>query len=400
MTQSLEISPFIKQSFRGRCVFCFITIIPAITIFYYLQVTPFLYAIFIAQGLVWPYVALQIAKRSKNPKKTDILINYNLDLLLWGFWIPLCEFNPIIILYFFVGAGAAGLSVNGFKLFFSRLILGIIGSIIGGFIFGFHYNYVINLPIIITCSIGILSITYVSAYLSYLAGKFISSARKQLKEQKNQIEKEKHRSESLLHNILPEIIADRLKIEPNVIADAFEQISILFVDICNFTPISEKETPETIVSYLNEIFSFYDDLVEKYEVEKIKTIGDAYMAAAGIPTPRSDHAEVLADLALEMVERIKDFPFYNGKDLNVRIGINSGPAVAGVIGKKKFAYDLWGDTVNIASRMESHGVPGEIQVSEHTYNLLKDKYDFVERGKIDVKGKGLMKTYFLKEKKS
>jgi class 3 adenylate cyclase len=210
------------------------------------------------------------------------------------------------------------------------------------------------------------------------------------------LELERKKSESLLHNILPVKIADRLKENPTTIADKYENTSILFADLVDFTTFSEKLFPEKVVQILNEIFSIFDDLAEKYKLEKIKTVGDAYMLVAGLPSHRQDHAEAIAEFALDMVEALKKYKTEDNKTLGVRIGINSGPVVAGVIGKKKFIYDLWGDTVNTASRMESHGIPGEIQVSQMSYELLKERYIFTERGFIDVKGKGQMKTYLLK----
>ena len=207
-------------------------------------------------------------------------------------------------------------------------------------------------------------------------------------------------SEHLLHNILPVPIASRLKLKNQTLVDSFDETSILFADIVGFTLLSVKSSPETLVAMLNDIFSRFDDLAEKHGLEKIKTIGDAYMLAAGIPEPQENHAMAIADMALDMIQVIKQLSDEFSKSLKIRIGINSGPVVAGVIGKKKFSYDLWGDSVNTAARMESHGVPGEIQVTENTYNLLKNKYNFVQRGKIEIKGKGLMKTYFLKEKQS
>ena len=207
---------------------------------------------------------------------------------------------------------------------------------------------------------------------------------------------EYERSEHLLLNILPSSIAKRLKIEPSIIADGYADSTVLFSDIVGFTTLSEQISPKELVSLLNGIFSRFDDLVEEYGLEKIKTIGDAYMVAAGLPEYRADHADVMAEMACDMIEVISAFNASMGQSLSIRIGINSGPVVAGVIGKKKFVYDLWGDSVNIAARMESHGIPGEIQVAEATYQLLKHKYLFEERGMIEIKGKGPMLTYLLK----
>lgn len=202
-------------------------------------------------------------------------------------------------------------------------------------------------------------------------------------------------SEKLLLNILPKAIADRLKQDTQAIADYFDNVTILFSDIVGFTPLSARLSAIELVNLLNLMFSLFDQLAQKYKVEKIKTIGDAYMVAGGLPIPQPNSAEAIADMALEMQELIQEFAAEAGESLQIRIGINSGPVVAGVIGIKKFSYDLWGDTVNVASRMESSGLPGKIQVSARTYEILKDKYVFEKRGVIAVKGKGEMIAYWL-----
>jgi len=210
---------------------------------------------------------------------------------------------------------------------------------------------------------------------------------------------EQEKSERLLLNILPEAIALRLKQGENTIADSFSDVTILFADLVGFTELSSRTTPQELVKLLNYIFSDFDQLTEKYHLEKIKTIGDNYMVASGLPIPRLDHAIAIADMALEMQEIIIKFNEKKGESLHLRIGINSGSVVAGVIGTKKFIYDLWGDAVNTASRMESQGIPGKIQVTESTYQLLCEQYIFEPRGSIYVKGKGNMITYFLQGKK-
>ncbi|MEG4448903.1 adenylate/guanylate cyclase domain-containing protein [Microcoleus sp. N9_B1] len=209
------------------------------------------------------------------------------------------------------------------------------------------------------------------------------------------LRKEQKKTETLLLNILPEPIVDRLKHEPGVIADKFEKATILFADLVNFTQISTTMSATKLVYLLNEIFSAFDQLSEKHGLEKIKTIGDAYMVAAGLPIERPDHAEAIAEMGLDMLAAIKELNVKLDAKFDLRIGINSGPVVAGVIGTKKFIYDLWGNAVNTASRMESHGIPGRIQVSHYTYELLQDKYEFEDRGEIEIKGKGQMQTYFL-----
>jgi class 3 adenylate cyclase/HAMP domain-containing protein len=213
---------------------------------------------------------------------------------------------------------------------------------------------------------------------------------------------EKEKSEQLLLNILPRSIADRLKEDHSAIASAIDEVTILFADIVGFTPLASYLSPIELVNLLNEIFSQFDALAEKHGLEKIKTIGDAYMVVGGLPIPRPDHAEAIARMALDMQTTISKFQSEHHKDFRIRIGINTGPVVAGVIGIKKFIYDLWGDTVNVASRMESHGEPGEIQITQATYEHLEktNLFIFAPRGKITIKGKGEMTTYWLKGKKS
>jgi guanylate cyclase len=210
---------------------------------------------------------------------------------------------------------------------------------------------------------------------------------------------EQDKSENLLLNILPKQIADILKNESRTIANQYNDVSVLFADIVNFTPMSALLTPSGLVELLNNVFLYFDELVERYDLEKIKTIGDCYMVAAGVPRPRLDHACVLAQMALDVQTYFSSQEF-GGKHLAIRIGINSGSVVAGVIGRKKFIYDLWGDTVNTASRMESQGVSGQIQITETTYRLLKDEYICEPRGRVMVKGKGEMEVWHLIGKKT
>ncbi len=208
------------------------------------------------------------------------------------------------------------------------------------------------------------------------------------------------RSERLLHSILPVGVAERLKRESGTVADAASPVTVLFSDLVGFTPLSSKMSPQQLVALLDDIFSAFDDLAAERGLTKIKTIGDAYMVAAGVPEPRADHAKAIAELALSMVEVVKERSRAIGEPLEMRVGIHSGPVVAGVIGKRTLAYDLWGDTVNIASRMESHGAPGRIHVSEQTRADLEEDYAFEDRGLHEVKGKGAMRTHFLLGRKS
>ncbi len=209
---------------------------------------------------------------------------------------------------------------------------------------------------------------------------------------------EKEKTERLLLNVLPREIALLLKESDQSIADAFDNVSVLFADVVGFTPLSEMLTPRQTVDVLNEIFSHFDSLAEKHGVEKIRTIGDGYMAAAGVPRPHPSHASALCSMALEMRAYMQSRNV-NGSllDLEIRVGINSGAAVAGVIGTTKFHYDLWGDAVNVSARMESHGVAGKIQIGHATYELIKDAFVCEARGWIEVKGKGPMQTWFLED---
>jgi guanylate cyclase len=200
---------------------------------------------------------------------------------------------------------------------------------------------------------------------------------------------EHDRAEGLLLNVLPRTVAAELKETGSTAARRFDEISVLFADIVGFTPLSATIEPEDLVDRLNEVFTYFDGLAERHRVEKIRTIGDTYMVAAGIPVPRPDHAHALAAMALDMLAFAATGP------LSFRVGINSGPAVAGVIGTRKFQYDVWGDTVNTASRMESHGEPGRIQISDATNDLVKDAFATSLRGQVDVKGKGILTTWWL-----
>jgi class 3 adenylate cyclase len=199
---------------------------------------------------------------------------------------------------------------------------------------------------------------------------------------------EQERSERLLLNVLPAPIAARLKADEEVIADAFPEVTVLFADLVDFTRRSRRIGPAQVVQALNELFSAFDALAQRHGLEKIKTIGDAYMVAGGLPEPRPDHAEAVAEMALGMREEVARRADPSGRPLQVRIGIDTGPVEAGVIGTAKFSHDLWGDTVNTASRMESHGIPGCIQVTSRTYQRLRDSYRFERRGPILVRGVG------------
>jgi class 3 adenylate cyclase len=210
------------------------------------------------------------------------------------------------------------------------------------------------------------------------------------------VERAHRESERLLLNILPASIAQRLRDGEVVIADRHDAITILFADVVDFTPLSERRSATEIVELLNHVFSAFDELAERFDLEKIKTVGDSYMVAGGLsPTGGGDDAERVADMALEIVSAVARVGAELGEPLAIRVGLHTGPAVAGVIGIKKFIYDVWGDTVNTASRMESHGVPGRVQVTRSTYERLQHTHSFEPRGMIDVKGKGAIETFLL-----
>lgn len=202
-------------------------------------------------------------------------------------------------------------------------------------------------------------------------------------------------SEQLLLNILPQGIVKRLKENPGAIAHQYDEVTVLFADIVDFSRLSSHLAPSELISLLNDIFSIFDELADRHDLEKIKTIGDAYLVVGGLPIARPDHAEAIAAMALDMHLAITEFKNRDGEPFTMRLGINTGPVMAGIIGRKKFSYDLWGNTVNIASRMASLGLSGHTQVTQTTHDRLCDQFKFNKRGVIDVKGKGEMTTYFL-----
>jgi adenylate cyclase len=220
------------------------------------------------------------------------------------------------------------------------------------------------------------------------------AAREAFAEEHRKLQIERIRSEQLLLNVLPAPIAERLKEGEHGIADIGEA-TVLFADIVDFTPLAHQQAPERVVDLLNDVFTWLDTVADRFGVEKIKTIGDAYMAVAGLPTPRVDHVTAIAETALAVVHTMPPFSRSQGEPLALRVGIDTGPVVAGVIGRRKFSYDLWGDTVNTASRMVTTGVPGRIQVTQRVIEALAGRYTFEPRGEIDVKGKGPMRTWFL-----
>lgn len=248
-----------------------------------------------------------------------------------------------------------------------------------------------NLPLWFILALFVLNVGIVSSLAFFQMRAFV----RQRDEALSMLRVEQLKTDTLLGNILPRAIADVLKNETQTIAERHEAVSILFADVVGFTPLSTTIEAAEMVALLNEIYTYFDDVVERHGLEKIRTMGDGYMVASGVPTARPDHAAALAAAALDMMAFLDVWKSPHAADINFRMGINSGPVLAGVIGRKKFSYDVWGDPVNVASRMESHGEPGRIQISRATYDLISDDFLFEPRGAINIKGKGKMETWYL-----
>ena len=263
-------------------------------------------------------------------------------------------------------------------------------AVISGY-FEFHPLVSSSLSPAVVTIFFILNIGTVSAISIFLLAYFVGEKNRLF----TLLRGEQAKSENLLLNILPKEIAAILKNENRTIADHYNDASVLFADMVGFTPLSARLKPAEMVELLNEAFSFFDSLLDKYDLEKIRTIGDSYMVASGVPRRRTDHAQALVRMALEMRDYIATHTFCNGQHVDFRIGINSGPMIGGVIGKRKFVYDVWGDAVNIASRMESHGLGGTVQVTQTTYELIKDEFLCEPRGTMNIKGKGDMEVWFV-----
>jgi len=316
--------------------------------------------------------------------------------LLVLFWMPYVTAQNIEYILLIVL-----LIVLFFAFYVARLRF--VPAVCASLIYFSLYQYILLTSTLAQNEISILTlIAWTAILFAYTAGynievtnRTLFTQQKMIDSQQEQLQYEHQKSEALLNNVLPSLIAQRLKNEEGTIADAFAETSILFADIVGFTALSQQLQPKQLVEMLDTLFSRFDQLVDQYGLEKIKTIGDGYMVASGIPLPRSDHAEALALFALAMGDALADYNIKANTQLQLRIGMNSGSVVAGVIGKRRFIYDLWGDSVNTASRMESHGEAGKIQVSEATQRLLVGKFKFVERGMVDVKGIGMVKAYFL-----
>jgi adenylate cyclase len=275
---------------------------------------------------------------------------------------------------------------EAFRWFVAFVIVFVVTGVLGEALFPNA-----DLPVWFTTTMLALNIVGTSA----IAFTVLASFAKERNEALTALRAEQARSEGLLISILPRSIAERLKASTQPIADHVDSASILFADLVNFTPMSERLPAGQVVGMLDDLFSRFDALAERHGLEKIKTIGDCYMAAAGVPDPHPDHARRAALLALDMLDTVASWTLPDRSHLELRIGINSGPVIAGVIGTKRFLYDLYGDAVNTASRMETHSEPGEIQITSATHELLKDEFECRPRGTIPVKGKGQMETWYL-----
>jgi len=306
--------------------------------------------------------ALQMGPDSTN--------NLFLTVAIVGFFIifPPYERRWLIMNAVFAAVALTGLEI--FFYFFDR-----IGSLPDEFILIARWS---SISAMVSMVVGITAYHY----------KVVNDAEEKL-------EKEFERSEKLLLNILPKSVAEKLKREEKNISTQIDQASVMFVDLIGFTQLSGRLHHTRVVSILNELFSHFDAIVEKNGLEKIKMIGDAYMLAGGVPEPRREHLMDIGMCAIEILDYIQSKPIEDAQSLGVRIGIHCGPVIAGVICEKKFAYDLWGDTVNIASRMESHGLPNKIQVSSEFYELTKQLFNYEAREPIQIKGKGEMQTYLM-----
>ena len=349
-------------------------------------------------GLVYLY-ALRLTLRGMH-LQSKVLYNFGATAVLFSFWliVPSHMLYPwwlLTMLY-------AGAVFRGNERIWKVTSMSLSGGL---FAFGawFDFQYHGELPIGDYTRPNIVGLGELLARMHLVSqvalcvaiATVVGFMSEQMRTAEAHLVDEHEKSEGLLLNILPRPIAERLKRNPQVIADGFPHVTVLFSDIVGFTPMSDKLSPEDLVELLNRLFTGFDRIAQRHGLEKIKTIGDAYMVAAGVPVPTIRHAHAVAEMALDMRAFALEFGAQLDPPVSIRIGVHSGPVVAGVIGESKFAYDLWGDTVNTASRMESSGVPGEIQVSAVTHALLADDYVFRDRGTISVKGKGEMKAYFL-----
>jgi adenylate cyclase len=358
-------------------------------------------ALYVAYGaesgvVAFIYAGVSLASIALFARTRDFALLLRIQL----FAILLAPTLSMIPLAGFLGSGGVGLwgvmAPMGALVFGGtrdgvRWYIAFVAVLLGSGIAGQALGFVSPLPMWFTNLMLGLNITVGGSMVFTLLALFARQREDALRDLRH----EQERAEGLLLNILPGSIADRLKASPERIADQFTAASVLFADVVDFTPRSERLPPAEVVGLLDRLFSHFDTLAGRHGLEKIKTIGDAYMVASGVPIPRPDHALAMASLALDMVDAMRPGGAVGDLELQLRVGINSGPVVAGVIGRKRFLYDLWGDAVNTASRMESHGTAGDIQITRATYELLKDEFVCEPRGVVTVKGKGEMETWYL-----
>lgn len=344
-------------------------------------------------------ISLWIFARTKNFRF------YRLSHLLLILWLPVLmqwslggfKTSSAVMLWAFVAPLAALLCAGprqSIPWFASFLGLAALSGVLDGYFSALPPD----LPESLIVTFFVLNLSGVLSTAFVMLHYFVRSreeARAELDINHQKLLAEQARSEQLLLNILPQPIAHRLRAGETRIADGFPEVTVLFADLVSFTQLTERLGPDEIVLLLGRLFSALDRLAAEHGLEKIKTIGDSYMVAGGLPTPRPDHAEAIAKMALAMPRAVAECAMWSGEDLQTRIGIDTGPVIAGVIGEHKFSYDLWGDTVNTASRMATHGQPGAIQVTERLYQRLNGTFTFESRGPVDIKGKGLMNTYLL-----
>lgn len=393
LKQLFSVHPLLIKVFVSRIIMTYSGIFAVLEVIKLNQYnTTTLSAVWTIYILLAPFIYFFLTRQSRKPIQFEKRFIINFEAVIFGIWLPLLKFNPLITVLFITAVVGSGSALGGLKLFATRVISFLIGLAIGILAFGLAVNLEITLSLFAYSGISIAVVAFSVGYFTYRTAIQVSETKKLLK-------KEQVKSESLLLNILPRSIAQRLKDQDSVIADSFDNISVLFADLVGFTSLSARMSPEEIVTLLNDIFSRFDKWVDFYGLEKIKTIGDSYMVVGGLPVPQEDHARKMALLALHMQQEVSWLDSELNDDLALRIGIHIGPVVAGVIGTKKFNYDVWGDTVNTASRLESTGVIGQTQVSKNLYEVLKDDFIFEDHGLVKLKGKGELPTYILKREK-
>jgi class 3 adenylate cyclase len=357
-------------------------------------------------GIVSPIILVMVGLSFTAAFERVMEVLLNLCVLICGFGIiAMVIVAPPPGRYFYY-AGLLLCAVGAYTLFRVRFIYASLDLAVLLVTYEISAIWITPTPVAIVLN---NSFFFVSAtVIGMSAGYYIELYTRRDFVQKRLLKREQEKSEALLLNILPAEIVKRLKEEgdqypihsSHVIVDRFSDVTILFADIVGFTDLASRVSPEALVVFLNEVFSKFDALADVFGLEKIKTIGDAYMAVSGLLVQRTDHPEAAADMALQMQRALNEFDAAKDGLLQIRIGLHTGPVVAGVIGTKKFSYDMWGNAVNVANRMERSSPPGKILVSEATYNRLRDHYAFTDCGEVDIKGKGRMKAFFLVSKRS